>query len=227
MSKHWRYALIGALTFTATISQADSGNHSLSDIASTAALTMQSRAADQGYQHIDVQVRPLDARLALARCTRALEALPSNSERALGAVSVGIRCPGEEVWTLYVRGEVSANQVIPVLTGALRRGDLIGNNDIVLEKRRITQEYGGIVTEIDILNAINDGKELSRTTAGDIMTPEVVSANPDTPITEMIKMMEEFHIIRLPVVQDNKLIGVVSRGDIIRNLVEPEFMSNM
>ena len=151
MSKHWRYALIGALTFTATISQADSGNHSLSDIASTAALTMQSRAADQGYQHIDVQVRPLDARLALARCTRALEALPSNSERALGAVSVGIRCPGEEVWTLYVRGEVSANQVIPVLTGALRRGDLIGNNDIVLEKRRITQDYGGIVTEIDDL----------------------------------------------------------------------------
>ena len=94
----------------------------------------------------------------------------------------------------------------------------------------VTEEDGkviGIVTEIDILNAINDGKELSRITAGDIMTPEVVSANPDTPITEMIKMMEEFHIIRLPVVQDNKLIGVVSRGDIIRNLVEPEFMSNM
>ena len=94
----------------------------------------------------------------------------------------------------------------------------------------VTEEDGkviGIVTEIDILNAINDGKELSRTTASDIMTPEVVSANPDTPITEMIKMMEEFHIIRLPVVQDNKLIGVVSRGDIIRNLVEPEFMSNM
>ena len=64
---------------------------------------------------------------------------------------MGIRCPGEEVLTLYVRGEVSANQVIPVLTGALRRGDLIGNNDIVLEKRRITQEYGVIVTEIDDL----------------------------------------------------------------------------
>ena len=94
----------------------------------------------------------------------------------------------------------------------------------------VTEEDGkviGIVTEIDILNAINDGKELSRTTAGDIMTPEVVSANPDTPITEMIKMMEEFSIIRLPVVKDEKLVGVVSRGDIIRNLIEPEFMSNI
>ncbi|MDG0992654.1 MAG: flagellar basal body P-ring formation chaperone FlgA [Luminiphilus sp.] len=151
MSKHWRYALLGALTFTAAMSQADLGSHSLSDIASTAALTMQSRAADQGYQQIDVQVRPLDGRLALAKCTQALEALPSSSERALGAVSVGVRCPGEEIWTLYVRGEVSANQVIPVLSAALRRGDLIGKNDIILEKRRITQEYGGIVTEIEDL----------------------------------------------------------------------------
>jgi CBS domain-containing protein len=59
------------------------------------------------------------------------------------------------------------------------------------------------------------------------MTPEVVTATLDTPITEMIKMMEEFHIIRLPVVKDEKLVGVVSRGDIIRNLIETEFMSHM
>lgn len=85
----------------------------------------------------------------------------------------------------------------------------------------------GIVTELDILKAVNDGKELARITAGDIMTRDVASVNPGTPITEMIKIMEEFHIIRLPVVKDGKLVGVVSRGDIIRNLVEPEFMSNM
>ena len=149
MSKHWRCALIGALTFTAALSQAEAGSHSLSDIASTAALVMQSRAVAQGYQHIDVQVRPLDGRLGLAKCTQDLEALPTSTKRALGAVSVGIRCPGEETWTLYVRGEVAANQVVPVLTAALRRGDLIGNNDIILKKRRITQENGGIVTEID------------------------------------------------------------------------------
>jgi flagella basal body P-ring formation protein FlgA len=149
MSKHWRCALIGALTFTAALSQAEAGSHSLSDIASTAALVMQSRAVAQGYQHIDVQVRPLDGRLGLAKCTQDLEALPTSTKRALGAVSVGIRCPGEETWTLYVRGEVAANQVVPVLTAALRRGDLIANNDIILKKRRITQENGGIVTEID------------------------------------------------------------------------------
>ncbi|MBT3366502.1 MAG: CBS domain-containing protein [Nitrospina sp.] len=94
----------------------------------------------------------------------------------------------------------------------------------------VTEEDGkviGIVTEIDILKALNDGHELSHLNAGDIMTPDVATVNPDTPITEMIKMMEEFSIIRLPVVKDEKLVGVVSRGDIIRNLIEPEFMSNI
>jgi CBS domain-containing protein len=73
----------------------------------------------------------------------------------------------------------------------------------------------------------DEGHELALVTAGDIMTSEVVTVKPETPITEMIKMMEDFHIIRLPVCKDEKLIGVVSRGDIIRNLVEPKFMSNM
>ena len=41
MSKHWRYALIGALTIATGISQADNSVHSLSDIAGTAALAMQ------------------------------------------------------------------------------------------------------------------------------------------------------------------------------------------
>lgn len=50
---------------------------------------------------------------------------------------------------------------------------------------------------------------------------------PETPATKMIKMMEDFHIIQLPVCKDEKIIGVVSRRDIIRNLIEPEFMSNI
>ncbi len=85
----------------------------------------------------------------------------------------------------------------------------------------------GIVTEIDILRALNDGKELARSTAGDVMTTEVVTAKPDIPITEAISVMENFNIIRLPVVKDGRLVGVVSRGDILRSMLEPEFEANM
>lgn len=85
----------------------------------------------------------------------------------------------------------------------------------------------GIVTEIDILRAVNEGHEFASAKAQDVMTKNVATIGPDTSMTEMIKIMEDFHIIRLPVVKDGKLIGIVSRIDIIRNMVEPNFMSNM
>ena len=85
----------------------------------------------------------------------------------------------------------------------------------------------GIITELDILRAVNERPELTRVTIGDNITPEVATVKPETPATKMIKMMEDFHIIRLPVCKDEKLIGLFSRGDINRNFIEPEFMSNI
>jgi len=84
----------------------------------------------------------------------------------------------------------------------------------------------GIVTEIDILRAVNEGHELASAKAQDVMTKNVATIGPDTPMTEMIKIMEDFHVIRLPVIRGGKLIGIVSRRDIIRNMVEPNFMNN-
>jgi CBS domain-containing protein len=84
----------------------------------------------------------------------------------------------------------------------------------------------GIVSEIDILKAVNEGHALATTTAAEVMTKDVATANPDTPMTELIQIMESFHVIRIPIVEGEKLVGVVSRRDIIRSMIEPEFMSN-
>jgi len=228
MSKHWRYALMGALTLTVAASQADNGSHSLSDIASTAALAMQYRAAEQGYEHIDVQVRPLDGRLALANCSQALEPLPSNSERTLGSVSVGIRCGGKEVWTLYVRGEVSANQVVPVLSGALRRGDLIGNNDIVLEKRRITQEYGGIVTEIEDLVGMEARRNLdpgSPLRFNDLVSPVLVERGQTVNIVSgggVLRVSMQGKALAKGSAGDRVLVANLTSGTRVEGVIAPD-----
>ena len=74
----------------------------------------------------------------------------------------------------------------------------------------------GIITEIDLLKAIVEGKELEKTVASDIMTTEVISVNPDMNLSEIIKIMNEKKIIRVPVVsKEGKLRGVVSRCDIL------------
>ena len=86
----------------------------------------------------------------------------------------------------------------------------------------------GVITEIDILNAIMEGKKLEKTVAGDIMTSEVVTVDPDTSVSEIIKIMNEKKIIRIPVVsKEGKLRGVVSRSDILRARIEPEFVTYM
>jgi len=177
MSKHWRSGLIGALALSAIALQAKGDSHSLSDIAGTAAMAMQAGARAQGYEGIDVQVRPLDARLALARCSAPLTTLPVSSSRALGAVSVGVRCAGAEPWTLYVRGEVSATQLLPVLSSTLQRGDLLGKNDIVLENRRITQDFGGIITKTEDLIGMEARRNLNAGTPlrfADLLSPVLV-----------------------------------------------------
>jgi CBS domain-containing protein len=84
----------------------------------------------------------------------------------------------------------------------------------------------GIITELDILHAVNDGKEFSTTATGDIMTTDIVTAKTDTPITEIIGLMDKYNIIRLPIVKNGKLVGIVSRGDILNYLLEPEFEVN-
>jgi CBS domain-containing protein len=94
----------------------------------------------------------------------------------------------------------------------------------------VTNDEGkvvGIITELDLLKAVMDGKELVRTTAKDIMTPDVATAREDATVEEFIKIMEEFNIIRLPIVKDDKLVGIVSRCDILKSLIEPEFVTHM
>lgn len=88
----------------------------------------------------------------------------------------------------------------------------------------VTDEAGkvvGVVSELDLLGAALDGKDLSQTTVGQIMSRAVVTADVDATVDDMIKKMEEHHIIRLPITDQGKLVGVVARCDILRTVIEP------
>ena len=86
----------------------------------------------------------------------------------------------------------------------------------------------GIVTALDILRAIQGGKKLNTMLARDIMTPNPSTAKKDTPIEDIIRIMVEKEIVLVPVVEDdnnNKLIGVVARLDILREKLNEGFIT--
>ena len=92
----------------------------------------------------------------------------------------------------------------------------------------VTDDEGhviGVVTEFDLLEAVQAGKDLTKTTADEIMTTEVVTADLETPVSELIKIMTDEQVIRLPITAKGKLVGVVARCDVLKTLIEPEFVT--
>ena len=73
----------------------------------------------------------------------------------------------------------------------------------------------GIVTDRDIaLRSVASGQDSEQRKVSDIMTPNPIVGNPEMDVHNAAKIMSEEQIRRLPVVENNTLVGIVSLGDI-------------
>jgi CBS domain-containing protein len=82
----------------------------------------------------------------------------------------------------------------------------------------------GIVTEFDVIHAIRGGLKIDTTTVESIMTKDVISVDVATPLEEVLKVLETAHILRVPVTENGRLVGVIARPDILKAYVEPNFL---
>jgi len=98
------------------------------------------------------------------------------------------------------------------LAGAMSEGGF-GSVPILAKDEKLV----GIVSEYDLLKAIEEGKEMTKVTAGEIMVKDPITVARNTPAMEIIHLLQERHFIRTPVIDANgKLVGVVSRRDLIQ-----------
>lgn len=79
------------------------------------------------------------------------------------------------------------------------------------------------VTQREILEAY---EEIGNTPVRDVMSKDVVTVAPEIALNEAIVMMVERKIQRLPVVEGEKLVGILTRGDIIRGLAKERASNN-
>jgi CBS domain-containing protein len=74
----------------------------------------------------------------------------------------------------------------------------------------------GIITEADIISKVNrEGLSV-----GDIMSHEVTVVGEETPVGEIAQLLTERKIKRVPVVSNGKLVGIVSRADIVHAVAQ-------
>ncbi len=78
----------------------------------------------------------------------------------------------------------------------------------------------GIFTERDYArNVILKGKSSPTTQVRDIMTTRVVYVHPEQTVEECMAIMTDKHIRHLPVLEDEKLIGMISIGDLVKSII--------
>lgn len=81
----------------------------------------------------------------------------------------------------------------------------------------------GIVTDRDItLRTVASGQDL-RQKVGDIMTSDPVIGSPDMDVKDAARIMSDRQVRRLPIVENNSLVGIVALGDIS---LEPALQDN-
>ena len=82
----------------------------------------------------------------------------------------------------------------------------------------------GIVSERDVVRRLHaDGTVVDNTVAA-IMTSAVRTCSPDTDLDELMRTMTDRRIRHVPVVEDDRLVGIVSIGDVVKHKIgELEF----
>ena len=80
----------------------------------------------------------------------------------------------------------------------------------------------GCIGAEEIVAAVAKGLDLQAATAGEVADVDVVTISPDVPLDEALHRMAELDVERLPVTDDGRLLGVVSREPIARRLAEDE-----
>jgi signal-transduction protein with cAMP-binding, CBS, and nucleotidyltransferase domain len=84
----------------------------------------------------------------------------------------------------------------------------------------------GIVTENDFVRrAVLEGMDMRATTVERIMTPIVVSVNPGIDVFDALLLMKDYNVRHLPVLDENKLVGLVTMNDILK--LQPHLFENI
>jgi CBS domain-containing protein len=78
----------------------------------------------------------------------------------------------------------------------------------------------GIVSERDVVRRLHEDEAVLDGAVSRIMTSDVRTCAPDTPVDDLRVVMTERRIRHVPVVTDGRLIGIISIGDVVKSSID-------
>lgn len=135
-------------------------------------------------------------------------------------ITVGPEDTVEEVVKVLLDNKISGVPVInkdKEVIGIVSEGDLLVKNQ-KLRPPAFIQILGGVIYLDDPEDFKEDLRKAFAYKVEDIMTVIPATVEEDTPVEEIAATMAEEGINRVPVVKDGKLVGIVTRADIIKSM---------
>jgi len=125
----------------------------------------------------------------------------------------------DEVGQLMMQHRISGLPVIDdngTVVGLVTEGDLLKRVEIGTEGRR----EGWLSLLLNPGRAAQAYIHSHGRKVGELMADKIVSVTPDTPLADVVAIMEARGIKRLPVIEAGRLVGIVSRADLLKGLTQ-------
>ncbi|MGO9314703.1 MAG: CBS domain-containing protein [Syntrophobacteraceae bacterium] len=112
----------------------------------------------------------------------------------------------------FTRESTAAKDILHVLLSAQITGMPVTDSE---------DNVVGVITEFDLLKALQTGKDLWDTAVWELMTKGAITADVSATASEIVNIMTEKNIHRLPITREGKLVGIVARPDILKSQMNP------
>jgi CBS domain-containing protein len=132
-------------------------------------------------------------------------------------IAVGANEPVVKAARMMLQNRISGLPVVDAkgeLVGVVTEGDFLRRREIGTERRRpkwLEFVLGPGKLAEDYVHA--SGRKVE-----EIMTPDPWTVGQDDPLEEVVELMERRHVKRLPVLQDGRMVGIVSRANLMHAL---------
>ena len=134
----------------------------------------------------------------------------------LGVYTVKPTTSVKDVARLFMQRRISAVPVVDdqgKIIGIVSEGDLLHRSEISTQRRH--PWWLDLMVRDEVLDAEEYIKAHAQQVA-DIMTRNVITAEPDTPLQEIAEILAKYTIKRVPIVRDGRLVGIVSRANLVQ-----------